>query len=133
MNNPSEGCPLSAIVAQSINADMLILLSDIDGLYTANPKEDKTAEFIQEVDCVTEEVLELASGVSDGGRGGMKTKLEAAKLVTRFGGKVLIANGKTPYVISKIFNAENIGMLFISAIKASAIIYSIYMIKVTVR
>ena len=109
----SDNDKLSALVSSELDADLLILLSDIDGLYTANPKEDNTAEFIREVDCVTDEILSLGSGASDGGRGGMKTKLEAAKLVTRFGGKVLIANGKIPYVINKIFNAEELGTMFI--------------------
>ena len=109
----SDNDKLSALVSSELEADLLILLSDIDGLYTANPKEDKNAKFIQEVQCVNDEILELGSGASDGGRGGMKTKLEAAKLVTRFGGKVLIANGKIPYVINKIFNAEELGTMFI--------------------
>ena len=104
---------LSALVSSELDADLLILLSDIDGLYTANPKEDKNAEFIKEVTSVTDEILNLGSGASEGGRGGMRTKLEAAKLVTRFGGKVLIANGKTPYIINKIFNAEDLGTMFI--------------------
>ena len=109
----SDNDKLSALVSSELDADLLILLSDIDGLYTANPKEDKNAQFINEVKCVNNEILELGSGASDGGRGGMKTKLEAAKLVTRFGGKVLIANGKIPYVINKIFNAEDLGTMFI--------------------
>jgi glutamate 5-kinase len=81
-------------------------------LYTSNPKENSDAKFIKEVTYVDEEILELGTGASDGGRGGMKTKLEAAKLVTRFGGKVLIANGKIPYVINKIFSNEEIGTMF---------------------
>ena len=109
----SDNDKLSALVASELDADLLILLSDIDGLYTSNPKENEDAEFINEVECVNDEILELGSGASDGGRGGMKTKLEAAKLVTRFGGKVLIANGKIPYVINKIFNEEEIGTMFI--------------------
>ena len=109
----SDNDKLSALVSSELDADLLILLSDIDGLYTANPKENPDAEFIKEVECVNDEILELGSGASDGGRGGMKTKLEAAKLVTRFGGKVLIANGKIPYVIDKIFNAEELGTMFI--------------------
>jgi glutamate 5-kinase len=109
----SDNDKLSALVSSELDADLLILLSDIDGLYTANPKEDKNAQFIKEVQCVNDEILGLGSGASDGGRGGMKTKLEAAKLVTRFGGKVLIANGKIPYVINKIFNAEDLGTMFI--------------------
>lgn len=104
---------LSALVASELDADLLILLSDINGLYTANPKVDKNAELIKEVDCVTDEIMSLGTDASEGGRGGMRTKLEAAKLVTRFGGKVLIANGKIPFVISKIFEGEDIGTMFL--------------------
>ena len=109
----SDNDKLSALVASELDADLLILLSDIDGLYTANPKENNNAELIKEVELVTDEILNLGTDASEGGRGGMKTKLEAAKLVTRFGGKVLIANGKTPYIINKIFSGEEIGTMFI--------------------
>lgn len=109
----SDNDKLSALVSSELDADLLILLSDIDGLYTSNPKENPNAKFIREVDCVNDEIMSLGSGASDGGRGGMKTKLEAAKLVTRFGGKVLIANGKIPYVINKIFAEEELGTMFI--------------------
>ena len=109
----SDNDKLSALVSSELDADLLILLSDIDGLYTANPKENENAEFIKEVACVDDSILALGTEASEGGRGGMKTKLEAAKLVTRFGGKVLIANGKIPYVINKIFNAEELGTMFI--------------------
>lgn len=108
----SDNDKLSALVSSELDADLLILLSDIDGLYTANPKTDKDAKLIRQVDCVTDEILALGTGASEGGRGGMKTKLEAAKLVTRFGGKVLIANGKTPYIINKIFSGEDVGTMF---------------------
>lgn len=97
---------LSALVASELDADLLILLSDINGLYTANPKVDKNAELIKEVDCVTDEIMSLGTDASEGGRGGMRTKLEAAKLVTRFGGKVLITNGKIPFVISKFLKVK---------------------------
>ena len=109
----SDNDKLSALVASELDADLLILLSDIEGLYTANPKENSEAKFISEVDCITDEIMALGADASDGGRGGMRTKLEAAKLVTRFGGKVLIANGKIPYIINKIFNAEEVGTMFI--------------------
>ncbi|MCQ2744386.1 MAG: glutamate 5-kinase [bacterium] len=109
----SDNDKLSALVSSELDADLLILLSDINGLYTSNPKENSDAEFISEVTEVTDEILALGTDPSEGGRGGMKTKLEAAKLVTRFGGKVLIANGKIPYVISKIFSGENLGTMFI--------------------
>lgn len=103
---------LSALVSSEMEADLLILLSDINGLYTANPKENPDAELIKEVKEVTEEILALGTDSSEGGRGGMKTKLEAAKLVTRMGGKVLIANGKIPYIINKIFAGEDYGTMF---------------------
>ena len=109
----SDNDKLAALVASELDADLLILLSDINGLYTANPKEDPNAELIKEVDGVTDDIMALGTDASEGGRGGMRTKLEAAKLVTRFGGKVLIANGKIPYVISKIFDKEDIGTMFL--------------------
>ena len=96
-----------------VDADLLILLTDIDGLYTSNPKENPDAELIKEVESVTEDIMKLGTDASEGGRGGMRTKLEAAKLVTRFGGKVLIANGKTPLIISKIFEGEELGTMFL--------------------
>ncbi len=108
----SDNDKLSALVSSELDANLLILLSDIDGLYTSNPKENPDAELIKEVDEVTDEILALGTEASEGGRGGMKTKLEAAKLVTRSGGKVLIANGKVPYIISKIFDGEDFGTMF---------------------
>ena len=109
----SDNDKLSALVASELDADLLILLSDINGLYNSNPKENPDAELIPVVENVTDEIMSLGSDASEGGRGGMKTKLEAAKLVTRFGGRVLIANGKIPYVISKIFDKEDIGTIFL--------------------
>ncbi len=109
----SDNDKLSALVASELDADLLIILSDIDGLYNDNPKTNPNAELIKEVNKVDENVLALASGVSDGGRGGMETKLKAAKLVTRFGGKVLIANGKQPYIIKRIFDGEDLGTMFL--------------------
>ncbi len=109
----SDNDKLSALVASELDADLLIILSDVNGLYDSNPKTNPDAKIIKEVQDVTDEILELASGVSDGGRGGMKTKLEAAKQVTRFGGKVLIANGKLPRVINEIFNANDVGTMFL--------------------
>lgn len=109
----SDNDKLSALVCSELDADLLLLLSDINGLYTSNPKDNPDAELIREVNEVTDEVLALGTDASEGGRGGMKTKLEAAKLVTRSGGKVLIANGKVPYIISKIFDGEDLGTMFI--------------------
>lgn len=109
----SDNDKLSALVSSELDADLLILLSDIEGLYTANPKENPDAKLISVVENVTDEIMALGTDASEGGRGGMRTKLEAAKLVTRFGGRVLIANGKIPYVISKIFDKEEIGTIFL--------------------
>ena len=109
----SDNDKLSALVASELDADLLIILSDIDGLYDANPKTHPEAKLIKSVKEVNDEVLSLASGVSDGGRGGMETKLKAARQVTRFGGKVLIANGKQPYVIKRIFEGEDLGTMFL--------------------
>ena len=104
---------LSALVASELDADLLLILSDVDGLYNANPKDNSDAKIIKEVKGVSKEILALGTDASEGGRGGMKTKLEAARLVTRFGGKVLIANGKIPYVIDEIFVYKDIGTAFV--------------------
>jgi len=109
----SDNDKLSALVASELDADLLIILSDIAGLYDDNPKVNKDAKLIKCVEKVDDKILALASGVSNGGRGGMETKLRAARQVTRFGGKVLIANGKEPYVIKRIFEGEDLGTMFL--------------------
>ncbi len=109
----SDNDKLSALVASELDADLLIILSDIDGLYSDNPKTNKDAKLIKCVEKVDDAILALASGISNGGRGGMETKLKAARQVTRFGGKVLIANGKEPYVIRRIFEGEDLGTMFL--------------------
>ncbi len=109
----SDNDKLSALVASELDADLLVILSDINGLYDKNPKQYPDAKIIREVSEVTDEICSLATGASDGGRGGMITKLEAARLVTRFGGKVLIANGKEPFIIRKIFKGEEFGTMFL--------------------
>lgn len=109
----SDNDKLSALVASELDADLLIILSDINGLYEDNPKTNPNAKLIKSVKEVDDGILALASGVSDGGRGGMETKLKAARLVTRFGGKVLIANGKQPFIIKRIFEGEDLGTMFL--------------------
>lgn len=104
---------LSALIASELDADLLLILSDVDGLYDSNPKKNPNAKLLKEVKGVTKEIRALGTDASEGGRGGMKTKLEAARLVTRFGGKVLIANGKIPYVIDEIFDYKEYGTAFI--------------------
>ncbi len=109
----SDNDKLSALVTSELDADLLVILSDIEGLYDENPKVNPNAKIIRKVDEVTDAVLALGTDASSGGRGGMRTKLEAARMVTRFGGKVLIANGKIPYVIKKIFEEEELGTMFL--------------------
>lgn len=109
----SDNDKLSALVASELDADLLIILSDINGLYDDNPKTNPNAKLLKSIPEVNDEIFAMASGVSEGGRGGMETKLKAARLVTRFGGKVLIANGKEPYVIKRIFECEDLGTMFL--------------------
>ncbi|MBR1753581.1 glutamate 5-kinase [bacterium] len=104
---------LSALVASSLNADMLVILSDIDALYNDNPKENKDAKPIYVVEELTDEIMNYASGVSNAGRGGMKTKLEAAKLVTRSGCTAVVASGMEQSVLKRIFDGENLGTIFL--------------------
>ncbi len=99
----SDNDKLSALVASELGADLLVILSDIDGLYDSNPKENPDAKIIPYVETVTKEIEALGAGASKGGRGGMKTKLEAAKVVTRSGCTLIIANGKKPGIIKEIF------------------------------
>jgi len=108
----SDNDKLSALVASELDANLLVILSDIDGLFDSNPKTNKDAKIIPVVAKVTQEVLGYGEEASSGGRGGMKTKLEAARLVTRSGGTVIVANGKTPSVIKEIFSKNAIGTIF---------------------
>ncbi|MGB2579225.1 glutamate 5-kinase [Elusimicrobium simillimum] len=98
---------LAAIVAQMTCADILVLLSDIDGLYTADPKENKKAKFIPLVKEVTPEI-ELMAGTSKSalGTGGMKSKLDAAKLCLAFECDMVIACGAQPYPLRRLKNGE---------------------------
>lgn len=110
---------LSATVANLIDADLLILLSDIDGLYTDDPKKNPNAEFILEVDEVTKEIEKLANGSSSVvGTGGMITKISAAKKCINWGIDAIIGNGKNPEVVYDILEANNIGTFFVGKRKS---------------
>ncbi len=105
---------LSAIVAALIGADLLILLSDIDGLFSDDPRTNPSAKFIDEVDSLDEHFLQMGkeSTGSKVGTGGMATKLSAAKIATSAGADMVIANGKDPHVLHKIVEGEDYGTLF---------------------
>jgi len=102
---------LSARVAVSLDADLLVLLTNVAGLYTANPADDPHARRVGEVTIVDDALLALASGGSAGGTGGMASKLEAARLCTAEGTAVLIANGAEPGVLDRALDGEDLGTL----------------------
>lgn len=107
---------LGAIVACSVKADLLVLLSDIEGLYTADPRQDPNARLIPRVEAVTPEIEALAGGKgSDLATGGMATKLRAAKMVTAAGCDMVITNGEHPQRLYDITEGKAIGTRFIGA------------------
>ena len=104
---------LSAEVAVSIRADLLILLSDIDGLYSSDPRKSAEAKLIDEVHELTDEIMALGGGAgSSRGTGGMETKLHAAKIATDAGCDMIIANGAYPERLYKIIDGESVGTRF---------------------
>ena len=106
---------LSAIVASSIHADLLVLLSDIDGLYTADPHKNKNAKLVSMVSGITEEIIAYAGGAGSSlGTGGMSTKIKAARIATENGVDMVIANGSRPENLYGIVAGEEIGTRFIS-------------------
>ena len=107
---------LAAIVATSAQAELLVLLSDIDGLYTADPHKNPDARLITQVDAVTPEILALAGEKgSDLATGGMKTKLSAASICTAAGCDMIIANGSDPHILYGITDGKPIGTRFLAA------------------
>lgn len=105
---------LSAIVAALIDADLLILLSDIDGLYTDDPNQNKNAKFISVVDELTDDLMQMGkkSTGSDVGTGGMNTKLQAAKIATVAGADMIIANSDDMRIIHRIMDGREYGTFF---------------------
>lgn len=106
---------LGAIVACCVKADLLVLLSDIEGLYTADPRKDPDAKLIPTVEEVTPEIEALAGGVGSSlGTGGMATKLRAAKMVTAMGCDMVITNGEHPERLYDIAEGKDVGTRFIA-------------------
>lgn len=102
---------LSARVAQMIQSDLLILLSDVDGVYTADPQRDPGARHVPHIHAITEEVEAWASGASVGGigSGGMRTKIAAAKIASTFGCATLIASGHAEHPLRRLMSGEALG------------------------
>jgi glutamate 5-kinase len=104
---------LSAMVATIVDADVLVILSDIEGLYTANPQEDKTAQFLAEIREITPDIEKIAGGAgSKLGTGGMYTKIQAAKIAVNSGVTMVIASGSRDGILRDIIAGEEFGTLF---------------------
>ena len=109
-----ENDSLSAIVAGLVDAELLVLLSDINGLYTADPRKDPNATLIELVPELTPEIWALADGAGSAlGSGGMTTKLKAAEIATAQGCDMIIANGKHPDALYGILDGDTIGTRFL--------------------
>lgn len=106
---------LGAVVATAISADLLIILSDINGLYTADPHESKKAVLLSRVEKITPDIEAMTGGAgSKLGTGGMQTKLHAAKIATEGGVEMVIANGKRPEILYDILAEKPVGTHFIA-------------------
>ncbi len=104
---------LSATVANIVGADLLVILSDIDGLYDSDPKQNPNAKLIPVVNCIDDDLRQRAGGSgSNRGTGGMVTKLSAASAANAAGIHCCIMNGSTPENLYKLLNGESIGTLF---------------------
>lgn len=114
-NTIGENDSLSAIVAAAIGADLLVLLSDIDGLYDKDPRRHPDARLIPTVERVDDELFTLAEDSSTGlGTGGMITKLRAAAIATEAGCEMVIANGSKPEVLYDIAEGRSVGTRFLT-------------------
>ena len=112
--NIGDNDTLSAVVAANIQADLLILLSDIDGLYDADPHKYPDARIIHTVSEMTDEIIALGGGSGSAlGTGGMATKLHAAQIVTAVGTDMIIANGEHPEVLYDLFEGKPVGTRFV--------------------
>jgi len=108
---------LSALVANLVDADLLTILTDQAGLFTADPRLDPNAQLIPEVRCIDDQVRRLAGGSgSSFGTGGMATKIQAAEMATRSGTQVVIAAGSEPNVLVRLVNGESIGTRFLPVV-----------------
>lgn len=104
---------LSAIVAATVKADLLILLSDIDGLFDGDPRKNPDAKLIDTVDVIDEHIISLGGGSGSSlGTGGMATKLRAAQIATAAGCEMVIANGQSPDILYDVAAGRRVGTRF---------------------
>ena len=119
-NTIGENDSLSAIVAAAIGADLLVLLSDIDGLYDSDPHKNAQAKLIDEVTDIDDGILALAGGEGSSlGTGGMITKLHAAMIATNAGCEMVIANGSNPDILYDIVDGKHVGTRFLIGTKGT--------------
>ena len=111
----SDNDRLAALVMSGLEADALVLLTNVDGLLRRESQAGRTEEVIPLVDDVTPELTALGTGPSSSGRGGMRTKLEAAAIAMNCGGIAVIANGNDPEALDRIFTGDKIGTTFLPA------------------
>lgn len=105
---------LSALVTNMVEADLLLILSDVDGFYTADPRRDRQASLLSQVDKITPAIEAIAQpSLSLTGRGGMISKIQAAKKAGASGAMTIIANGKHPEIIKRVLAGEEVGTLFL--------------------
>jgi len=113
---------LSGLVTALVEADILVILSDIDGIYSSDPRKDSQAHLIEEIDTITPQIREIMKGQSDSlgnnfsgrfGTGGIKTKIEAAEKAASFGAATIIANGRVSGILDRIFSGEKVGTLIL--------------------
>lgn len=110
--NGDNDC-LSATVAELIDADLLVMLTDTDGLYDSNPSENPDAKLIPVVKEITPEIEAVAGGAGEKGTGGFATKVKAAKIANNAGVPVVVMNGVTPKKIYNVLDGENVGTKFL--------------------
>ena len=108
---------LGALVAGIVDGDLLLILSDVDGLYTSDPSKDKNASIIHKVEYINDDIMDSAGGsISSVGTGGMKSKLQAAKKALEAGCEVAIIRGMEPENIERFFKEDNVGTYFYQSI-----------------
>lgn len=113
--NFGDNDTMAAYVAQLVKADLLILISDIEGLYTDDPRSNQSAKFVHTVSVINAELEQMGKGTESlFGTGGMANKIKAAKVVTQAGADMVIANGENMQVILDIINGKMIGTLFVA-------------------
>lgn len=110
-----ENDSLSAVIATVADADLLVILSDIDGLFSADPRVHQDAEVVPLVSAIDHSILQMAGGAgSTLGTGGMATKLNAAQIATENGIDMVIMNGKNPDLLYDLFDNKQVGTLFLA-------------------